>query len=54
MFLKQAPEKEGLTQEQVTQQMNTKKTTVTRIENHAEDIHLSTLEKYANTVGIEI
>jgi HTH-type transcriptional regulator/antitoxin HipB len=51
VLLKQAREKAGLTQDQVAQQLNTKKTAVSRIENHAEDIRLSTLEKYANAFG---
>ncbi|MCH2450260.1 MAG: helix-turn-helix transcriptional regulator [Gracilimonas sp.] len=51
VLLKQAREKAGLTQDQVAQQLNTKKTAVSRIENHAEDIRLSTLEKYAKALG---
>ena len=51
VLLKQAREKAGLTQDQVAQQINTKETAVSRIENHAEDIRLSTLEKYANAFG---
>ncbi|MBO6793987.1 MAG: helix-turn-helix transcriptional regulator [Balneolaceae bacterium] len=51
VLLKQAREKAGLTQSEVAEQLNTKKTAVSRIENHAEDIRLSTLEKYANTFG---
>lgn len=50
-LLKQAREKAGLTQDEVAEQLNTKKTAVSRIENHAEDIRLSTLEKYANAFG---
>jgi len=50
-LLKQARQDAGLTQEEVARQMNTKKTAVSRIENHAEDIRLSTLEKYAKTFG---
>lgn len=51
VLLKQAREKAGLTQDEVAEQLNTKKTAVSRIENHAEDIRLSTLEKYANAFG---
>jgi DNA-binding XRE family transcriptional regulator len=50
-LLKQARENAGLTQEEVAKQMNTQKTAISRIENHAEDIRLSTLEKYAKTLG---
>jgi HTH-type transcriptional regulator/antitoxin HipB len=31
--------------------MNTKKSAISRIENHAEDIKLSTLEKFAQAIG---
>ena len=51
VILKQARENAGLTQDEVAKQLNTKKTAVSRIENHAEDIRLSTLEKYANAFG---
>lgn len=51
VLLKQARENAGLTQDEVAQQLNTKKTAVSRIENHAEDIRLSTLEKYAKAFG---
>lgn len=50
-LLKQARENAGLTQDQLAKQLNTKKTAVSRIENHAEDIRLSTLEKYAKAFG---
>ena len=43
--------KAGLTQEQVTNILNTKKSAISRIENHAEDIKLSTLEKFAQALG---
>lgn len=51
VLLKQAREKAGLTQDELAKQLNTKKTSVSRIENHAEDIRLSTLEKYAKAFG---
>ena len=41
----------GLTQEEVAKKLNTKKTAVSRIENHAEDIKLSTIEKFTRAVG---
>jgi len=50
-LLKQAREEAGLTQAEVAEQMNTQKTAISRIENHAEDIRLSTLEKYAKAFG---
>jgi len=50
-LLKQARENAGLTQAEVAKQMNTQKTAISRIENHAQDIRLSTLEKYAQAFG---
>ncbi len=49
--LKQAREEAGLTQEELATKLNTKKSAISRIENHAEDIKLSTLGKYANALG---
>ena len=50
-LLKQAREESGLTQEELALRLNTKKSAISRIENHAEDIKLSTLEKFANALG---
>ncbi|MDA8091160.1 MAG: helix-turn-helix transcriptional regulator [Nitrospiraceae bacterium] len=50
-MLKQARESVGLTQEELAQKLKTKKTAISRIENHAEDIKLSTLEKVAHALG---
>lgn len=44
-------EKAGMTQEQVAQKLGTKKSAISRIENHAENITLSTLHKYAKARG---
>ena len=51
VVLKIAREEAGLTQEQLAKKLNTKKTAISRIENHAEDIKLSTLEKFAQALG---
>jgi HTH-type transcriptional regulator/antitoxin HipB len=51
VMLKQAREEAGLTQEQLAKKLNTKKSAISRIENHAEDIKLSTLENFANALG---
>jgi HTH-type transcriptional regulator / antitoxin HipB len=51
VLLKQAREESGLTQEELALRLNTKKSAISRIENHAEDIKLSTLEKFANALG---
>ena len=34
--------------------ISTKKTAISRIENHAEDMKLSTLEKFANALGKQL
>ena len=51
VMLKMAREEAGLTQEQLAQMLRTKKSAISRIENHAEDIKLSTLEKIAQALG---
>ncbi len=51
IMLKMAREEAGLTQEQLAKKLKTKKTAISRIENHAEDIKLSTLEKFAQALG---
>ena len=51
VMLRQAREKAGLSQEEVARKIRTKRTAISRIENHAEDIKLSTLHKVALAVG---
>lgn len=51
VMLKQARMEAGITQEELAERLHTKKTAVSRIENHAEDIKLSTLEKFAEATG---
>ena len=51
VMLKMAREEAGLTQEQLAEKLHTKKTAISRMENHAEDIKLSTLEKFAQALG---
>jgi HTH-type transcriptional regulator / antitoxin HipB len=53
-ILKLAREESGLTQTDVARKLNTKKTAISRIENHAEDIKLSTIERFAHAVGKEL
>ena len=50
-LLKQAREASGLTQEEIAKKLHTKKSAISRIENHAEDIRLSTLKKFASVLG---
>jgi transcriptional regulator with XRE-family HTH domain len=40
-----------LTQEELARRLHTKKTAISRIENHAEDIKLSTLARVASALG---
>jgi len=47
-------EKSGYTQEELATKLDTKKSAISRIENHAEDIRLSTLEKYARVLGMKL
>ena len=54
LLLKQAREEAGLTQEEVAKRLRTKKSAISRIENHSEDIKLSTLKRFAQAVGKEI
>lgn len=51
VMLKMAREEVGMTQEQLAKKMKTKKAAISRIENHAEDIKLSTLEKFVQALG---
>jgi len=50
-MLSRAREEATLTQEELARQLKTKKTAISRIENHAEDIKLSTLERVAEALG---
>ena len=43
VILRQAREEAGLTQEEVARRLKTKKSAISRIENHADDVRLSTL-----------
>jgi HTH-type transcriptional regulator / antitoxin HipB len=51
VMLRQAREKAGITQEAIAKKLRTKKSAVSRMENHAEDIRLSTLARYAKALG---
>ncbi len=53
-ILKQARIDAGLTQEDLAIKLNTKKSAISRIENHAKDIKLSTLENFAQSIGKEL
>jgi HTH-type transcriptional regulator/antitoxin HipB len=51
VMLRQARERAGITQETIAKRLHTKKSAISRIENHAEDIRLSTLQKYPKALG---
>jgi DNA-binding XRE family transcriptional regulator len=54
VILRQAREAAGLTQEQVARQLGTHKSAISRMENHADDVRLSTLRAYAQAVGAQL
>ena len=54
VLLRQARVEAGLTQEDMALKLNTKKSAISKIENHAEKVTLSTLRKYAEVVGKKI
>lgn len=54
VLLKQAREEAGITQEQIARELKTTKSVISRMENHATDIRLSTLEKFAKALGRRI
>ena len=54
VILKMAREQAGLSQDELAKKLHTQKTAISRIENHAEDIKLSTLEKVALALGKQL
>ncbi len=54
ILLRQARIDAGMTQEQIAKELETTKSVISRMENHATDIRLSTLEKFAKAVGRRI
>lgn len=50
-MLQQARLKAGLRQQDVAERLGTNKSAISRMENHAADIRLSTLQRYAEAVG---
>jgi ribosome-binding protein aMBF1 (putative translation factor) len=50
-IIKELRMKEGMTQEELAEKMHTKKSVISRMENHSEDIRLSTLIKVAEVFG---
>lgn len=54
VLLREARKASGMTQEEIAVVLNTQKSAISRIENHAEDIRLSTLFKYAEALGKKV
>lgn len=54
VLLRQARESAGVTQDEVAIKLRTKKSAISRIENHSEDIRLSTIRKYAKALGKKV
>ena len=54
IFLKEVRERRRLTQEELANRINTTKSVISRMENHSEDIKLSTIEKVAKALGKKI
>lgn len=54
VLLRLSREQAGLAQEETAKKLNTKKSAISRIENHAEDMRLSTLHKYAKALGKKV
>lgn len=51
VMLKQARLDAGLTQDDIANAIGTRKTAISRLENHVQDVKLSTVEKYAKALG---
>ena len=54
VLLRQARERAGMTQDDVARRLKTKKSAVSKIENHAEDMRLSTIQEYAKALGKDL
>jgi ribosome-binding protein aMBF1 (putative translation factor) len=51
VLLRQAREQAGITQEDLAQRTKTKKSAISRLENHAKGVRLSTIERVAHALG---
>lgn len=50
-MLREAREQAGVTQEKLARLTNTRKSAISRLENHAEDVRLSTVSRVAHALG---
>jgi len=53
-MIRKARESGNISQEELAIRLSTKRTAISRIENHAEDIKLSTLDRVAKALGKEL
>jgi ribosome-binding protein aMBF1 (putative translation factor) len=51
LLLREAREQAGVTQEKLARITKTKKSAISRLENHAEDVRLSTVSRVARALG---
>jgi len=51
VMLREAREQAGVTQERLAKITKTKKSAISRLENHAEDVRLSTVSRVARALG---
>ena len=51
IIIKNARRNIGLTQEELAKKINTTKSAISRLENHADDIKLSTIKKVSKALG---
>ena len=54
IMIKELRLENGMTQEQFAEKLGTKKSVISRMENHSEDIKLSTLQKIAAVFGKQL
>lgn len=54
MMIKEMRLEKGMTQEQLAEKLSTKKSVISRLENHSADIRLSTLQKVAAIFGKQL
>lgn len=53
-LIKEMRLEQGMTQEQLAERLSTKKSVISRMENHSEDVRLSTLEEIASVFGRQV
>ncbi|WP_158969500.1 helix-turn-helix domain-containing protein [Paraglaciecola sp. L3A3] len=54
IMLKTARKESGITQQALAEILHTQKSAISRIENHSDDVKLSTLERFASALGKKI